>query len=738
MPSARYEAVAASRPRIRRDVLFTETPDGVLFHNADGGFRLTAKSAYRFATLLVPHFDGEHTVAEICTGFGDRQRAMVGELVGTLYERGFARSVPPRPSPEAFEGPEPSDDVARRYAAQIAYTDHYADDAARRFQRFRDTRVAVLGSDLVARWCVLSLIRNGSAAIGVLPGLDLAGITDEAAAAGADGCLVDVRELDGSGSPHAPLTWAAVEGYDVVVVTGGPDAPRVVFPLVRAGVPAGRTLIPAWSFGGHAVVGPSMSAQTTGCWSCAVLRLGAGAGAARAADVWSSLALDLPAATPVPGAHPGRPLAAMLGNLLGYEVFKTATGALPAETAGQLIIQDVESLDVTSEPLLPHPRCPWCADEAEADSPEIDLASADTRGGALALPTVDTAREADALVEELNRRSVLLRPNAGVFTRYDDEGITQTPLKLSVVELGLGHGHTRRVGAADVHHVAGARLRALHRAAETYAEHVVPHRRTGAPEQAVRLAPAEFGTWTGVGDAQADVRGWVAATSLLTKERFLVPGEAVRPFGADNRDRLFEATSAGMRAGASVTDAAAQGVLSALAYDALQRAMRGSGVLAVTVPADADPELTFLLRSAANLGVEAELLDLGERERSGVAVVLARAGARWAVAAELSYPAAASAALRGLLGEVQLEQQGLAEGTSYGDPLLSDFDPRALAVSAAVTVEGTDAPSWADVLRRLGEQRRDALVVPTGSVDLERAGVHVVRVLLTSEARRVG
>ncbi|GEC08021.1 hypothetical protein SSP24_56760 [Streptomyces spinoverrucosus] len=738
MPSARYEAVAATRPRIRRDVLFTETPDGVLFHNADGGFRLTAKSAYRFATLLVPHLNGEHTVAEICAGFGDRQRVMVGELVGTLYERGFARDVPSRPSPDAFDGPEPTDDVARRYAAQIAYTDHYADDPARRFQRFRDTRVAVVGNDLVARWCVLSLLRNGSATIGVLPGLDRDGIADEAEAAGADGCPVDVHDLAVSEGPHAPLTWADFEGYDVVIVTGGPEAPRTVFPLLRAGVPAGRTLIPAWSFGRHAVVGPSMSAQATGCWACAVLRLGAGGGAAQAADVWSSLALDQPAAAPVPGARPGRPLAAMLGNLLGYEVFKTATGALPAETAGQLIIQDMESLDVASEPLLPHPRCPWCADDAEADLPEVDLASADTNGDALALPTVDTARDADALVEALNHRSVLLRRHAGVFSRYDDEGITQTPLKLSVVELALGHGRLSRIAAADVHHVAGARMRALHRAAEAYAEHVVPHSHAGAPEPTVRLAPAELGTWSGIGGAPTDVRGWVAATSLLTKERFLVPGEAVRPFGADNRDRLFEATGAGMSAGASVTDAAAQGMLSALAYDALQRAIRGSGVPRIAVPDDADPELTFLVRSAANLGVEAELLDLGERERSGVAVVLARAGARWAVAAELSYPAAASAALRDLLGEVQLEQQGFAEGTSFGAPVLGDLDPRALAVSGTVTATRADTPSWTDVLRRLGEQRRDALVVPTGSADLERAGVHVVRVLLTSEARRVG
>ncbi|HEV7626959.1 MAG TPA: hypothetical protein VGO89_10695, partial [Streptomyces sp.] len=161
MAIAVYEAVAASRPRISRDVLFTETPEGVLFHNADGGFQLTARSAYRFATLIVPHLNGQHSVAEISEGFGEKQRAMLGELVRTLYARGFARDVP---EPDGAPGDEgfPSPDAARRFAPQIAYIDHYADGAERAFQRFRQTRVAVLGEDEIARWCVMSLIRNGS------------------------------------------------------------------------------------------------------------------------------------------------------------------------------------------------------------------------------------------------------------------------------------------------------------------------------------------------------------------------------------------------------------------------------------------------------------------------------------------------------------------------------------------------------------------------------------------------
>ncbi|MGO4463804.1 transcriptional activator protein, partial [Streptomyces sp. M-16] len=262
MSQASFDDVAATRPRIRRDVLFTETPDGVLFHNSDGGFRLTARAAYRFATLIVPHLTGEHSVAELCQGLGAPQRAMVGELVRTLYERDFARPVaePESTSPAAV--PEP--DVARRYAPQIAYADHYADDAEARFLRFRGTRVAVLGEDPVARWCAISLVRNGCAAVALPPGPAVAEVEAEAAEAVADGCPVEVRTL-----ASLPSGWEELADYDFVVVTGGTDAPVRLLPLLRAGIPEGRSLLPAWTYGGDAVVGPLMTHGTVGCWSCA-------------------------------------------------------------------------------------------------------------------------------------------------------------------------------------------------------------------------------------------------------------------------------------------------------------------------------------------------------------------------------------------------------------------------------------------------------------------------------------
>ena len=451
-----YEAIAGTHPRMRGDVLYTQTPSGVLFHNAQGGFNVSTKEAYRFATLLVPHLNGERWVEELCQGMGDRQRDMVVQLVRALYARGFARDAAPGADEGTLSAP-----VAERFAEQIAYLDHYADAPAERFNRFRDTRVAVLGDDPLARWCVLSLLRNGCATIGAsgyaAGAQEWHEVREEADALASADCAVTLTSLaeDGTGAPADAglLSWSSLASYDVVVVTGHGAGARQVVRLLEQGVPTGRTLLPAWPFGRKLVVGPSMTADGTGCWSCAALRLGANGDAADVAQLWSGLTSAAPldgAAAPVAG-----PLAAMAGNLLGYEVFRQRTGALPAETERQVIVQDLDSLDVAAEPLLPHPRCPYCApgESAGADFAAglfgIDLDAADPVTGQDPLPADGAADEQaarDALAE-LERRSALVQEQAGVFGGYADEDWEQTPLKISTVRVGVGHGRRRAVSA---------------------------------------------------------------------------------------------------------------------------------------------------------------------------------------------------------------------------------------------------------------------------------------------------
>ncbi|WP_329585847.1 TOMM precursor leader peptide-binding protein [Kitasatospora sp. NBC_01250] len=741
---ARYEEIADTRPRIRRDVLYTRTPTGVLFHNAHGGFSLTTKNAYRFASLLVPHLDGGHSVADLCSGLGDQQRAMITQLVAALYGRGFARDAGPAPEADA-EAVSP--EVAARFGAQLEYIDHYVGGAAERFARYRRTRVAVLGDNELARWCALSLIRNGCATLGLLPGVladETGALAAETAALAEAGCELTLHQI---ADDKGPVDWDALDGYDLVVVTAGA---RQTARLLEAGIPPGRRLLPAWTIGDRAVLGPVMAEGRPGCWVCAALRLGAGADPADSAELWSRVAPLAPLSAG--DRQPSGPLAAMLGNLLGYEVFRLTTEALPAETDGQLVVQHLDSLDVAAEPLLPHPRCPRCAtlDEQAAGRPEGQWPSTgelDAADRPRTEPADGAAEEAAAqqALAELDARAVLVRAHAGLCTEFADDSWQQTPLKVGTVRLNLAPGARRKISAFDVHHVAGARLRALYRAAEVYADRVIPaadpHGRA-ATEDCARIEPAGLATASGV--LRTGERPWRPARSLLTGERLLVPAAALRPLAADNAGHVFEATSAGTGAGGTLAGAITRALRSALAYDALRRALRGAATVR-TLPLDlleADVELTFLARSATNLGLELELLRLGGDPGEPLPVVLARAtepGAergRWALGGALSLREAVLAAARDLLGLVQLGRDLGAPGSGdAGDPLVRDLDPAVLVAGADATGAGPGAPAdrldWAQVLERLREAGRDVLVAPAGAPDLRAGRIEVVKVLLT-------
>ncbi|MFD8420819.1 TOMM precursor leader peptide-binding protein [Streptomyces sp. NPDC059668] len=843
---ASHEEIAQSRPRIRRDVLFTRTPSGVLFHNAHGGFNVVTQSAYRFAALIVPHLDGERRVEELCAGLGDKQRDMVVQLVRALYARGFARDAGLTPPADAL-----SAQVVKRFSHQLDYLDHYANDAPGRFLRFRSTPVAVLGDDAVARWAALGLLRNGCAAVAVTePALpndvlshELHGVegTDdldaEAAALTDAGCAPRLERLPApaaslEGDPatvnarsaEGTYGWSDLDGWDTVLVTGAAGR-RQLLRLLGEGVPAGRRLLGAWTFGNRAVVGPVMTAGTPGCWCCAALRLGAGADAADSAELWASVGPAAPLGTVSPDL--AGPLAGMLGNLLAFEVFRLVTGALPAETRNQIVVQDLDSLDVLTEPLLPHPRCPYCATGETGMAEEAggiqDIAriehtgAAETSGGAEvsavietsggaeasavietshghgnsdmaggvavaeqvtvpaadtgvaepaalpgellrtphpddepAAPPADGAADEDAakaLLTALEQRDVLVHERAGVFTAFADEDWEQTPLKVSTVLLGVAPGRTRRISAADVHTVAGARLTALFRAAEVYAEHVVPPRILDAQDlraatgKWTRVTPAALTVSSGLDVPSDRVAHWSEAVSLTDGRTVLVPSGAVRTLGGWNDRGLFERTSAGTGAAGGPRAALTRALGTALALDGLRGAVRRNAPVQLVDHSSlvdaGGPEALFLLRSAENLGATVEILDLTAAGGGLLPVALARltdaetGAVRWATGSGLRHRDAVRAALRDLLGAEQLRDA--ADEPDTGDPLWADLDASTLVADTVVPLPDTGT-TWAAVLDGLAAAGRDAFAVPIPAPDLAAGHLHAVRVLLTRGA----
>ncbi|RKN47660.1 hypothetical protein [Micromonospora endolithica] len=147
--------LAAVRPRLRHDVVFAESADGVFLRHSDNGFVLKGRSAYRLVSSLTPHLTGEHSVEDLCTGLGDAQAAMVTATIRTLLDRGFVRDR--GREPDVVLAPE----VKARFQRQISFVEHYVDGAVGRFAAFRQSRVLLIGRGEVVDAAALALLRNG-------------------------------------------------------------------------------------------------------------------------------------------------------------------------------------------------------------------------------------------------------------------------------------------------------------------------------------------------------------------------------------------------------------------------------------------------------------------------------------------------------------------------------------------------------------------------------------------------
>ncbi len=788
------DALHDIRPRLRADALFTATDHGVLLQYPEGQFVLKGRTAYTWTCRLAPHLTGANTVAELCEGLPAERVEAVIAIVRALLERGVVRDM--RPEEPAAGGGSASlpEAVAARFGDQLAYLDHQlGGSAAAAFARFRDTRVLIAGHGEAAESCAATLLRNGLRAVSLAGDPELPARLqpelEELHAVGCDAQVVLCPAEAGGGGPDGTDRDA-----DVVVACG--TGHGALLDRNRAALGGGPALLPLTVLDGMAVIGPLVSGDSrgdghgeaaaarrpaAGCWQCAVLRLAAGLEPAAAAAFLRA------AYTGRSAGGPDAQLGRMLGTTLAFDVFRYRTGALPAESAGTLLLQDCATLETSRQILLAHPDCEACG---EPRAP---------RQGSSGFPG-PCPPDRSGPVEE----RVLFGTYAGVFRRYADDALPQSPLRAAAVEVaapGPSAVSARSVTAFALGTQAAARAAARTSAALAYEvllhAHGMP--RSAAPYLAdpscVRVPGHELSTWSGTaepdgpddGPGQAPwLRAWTvdpAERALTASERTVaVPAAAVHPGGVLNRDRRFEPGGAGAGAGATVEAATRAGLLSALAYEGVVAALRGTAA-AHPLPVDtaADDDVGFLLRSLAHLDQSVTLLALpgaapahavaalatGRSPTTGplpggTAQALGRGSARTlgpdtvqalgpdtvqalgpdtaqALGHGTTRAEATVHALRDLLGTLQLAREG--RKADLGEPLVPGFDVEALRAAAVEappsatpwgagkTPASQREPAWPQAV-----PGRDVLVAVTTPPDLRAGGVETVRVLLRGTA----
>ncbi|GAB3143102.1 hypothetical protein GCM10027290_18930 [Micromonospora sonneratiae] len=734
IPPPELADIWGMRPKLRHDVVFLDAPAGAYLRGPDTAFVLKGRTAFRWLSTLGPYLDGRHTVEQICASLDPGQRQTVATLIRALTARGVAKDARHRTQlPEA---------VARAFAGQIEFIDHFVDDPAGRFQLLRDAHVVLGGSGQTLLATATNLLRNGCATITLHPQDEPAPYRDalrpESERLSADGVETTVKISD------QPLD---ISDAAAVVYCAEPDQLAPVLAVTRRCHSAGTPLIPVVWQHGRAVLGPTTAGGAAPCWLCAQLRITANADPTAAAEAWRQLAIG-----PMDGASDpvDEVSAQMVGNAAAFEVFRVLTGALPPETVSSVVLLDTATLESTRERVLPHPGCPVCRDaptSVATDGPGPYPTNDQAGSRSASLPAeAELTDEAKLTDEEVYQQAeVLVSPNAGLFTRFVDDPLEQAPLKVARLRVP-GVAGPREITAFDVDTVMGARLGAYRSAIRDYVGRIADRREavTASADELIRSGRrpvpwSELVTTTAAVPYRTGRRiSWLPARVLGTDEPVWVPAAVALPLSPANRDRYAERTPAGAVVGVTGAELVAAGLTSALAYRALVDVTRGRAEISPIAESAlaADDDLALAVKAGRRFGETIQVYAL-TGARPAHAVLATTGGSTdspplWTVGAGLTARQAQLTAVRDLVGLVQVRHFEHAEA-DLGDPLLADFDPRTIGSSADAAAETDGPPSGADttsdeILAALADQGLTALLVDTTTPDIGttqalRAGV---------------
>ncbi|WP_433854536.1 hypothetical protein [Streptomyces kronopolitis] len=437
------------RPRLKSDVLYVPTGDGVHVFGAGVDLALRGRSAYQWLDRLAPHLDGSVELDALLGRLPDDKRQAVRALVGQLRAAGClidaGEDLPHGLTPRELE----------IYASEIAFLEYHGDSAARRFETYRHSELAVVGSGPVFVSLVCSALRSGVRSLRTVCTEEAGTPTARLAELIAEAAARDPRQV----VHHTPLedgTLRRVVGQaDAVLhVAEGAGVDRAVRldALCRE---SGTLLVQGLVLDDVAWLGPAGAA-----WRSAWRRLGA-RGPFR------------------PNAFLTGPAAAVVAAHLGLAAFTALTGiaADKAAAAGareEITRIDLETLRTSTHAFLPHPTAlPARAETRQEFTRRLELLAA-----------------APPLDEETfsGHAARCFDPYVGVLRALDEGESTQVPLNVTEAV-----PHTP--GAAPVYGAgtgfAEARRSAALRGLASYALRQVDERRLGPGDTVWGWAPDE-------------------------------------------------------------------------------------------------------------------------------------------------------------------------------------------------------------------------------------------------------
>jgi bacteriocin biosynthesis cyclodehydratase domain-containing protein len=315
---------------------------------------LSGEGAHSILEALMELLDGSHSRAEIVSRFPEDQQEEVDALLTGLLQRRLIT-----------DQPEPNAGALSLDSLQANFWRNFGAPAKEARERLRNASFVVVGSNLITRALVRSLLDMGAGGVTLVDhhilNNELAPMHQESVA---DSRLSRVPELP----PDAELTNTAL-----LCAASDFGSSEALLEINRAALRVQKPYLPVWLSDLMGYVGPLTYPRESACLRCFHARAESNNPnweATRAVERHMS-------SRGAHGAGAGLlpPMASILGEIGATEMTKFIAGFPPPDTVGRIIEINLVSWASTVRRVLKIPRCPDCSEMMKKATHAITLGS---------------------------------------------------------------------------------------------------------------------------------------------------------------------------------------------------------------------------------------------------------------------------------------------------------------------------------------------------------------------------
>jgi len=354
-----------SRVKLSSVAQFIVADLGVILYSELGTLVLEGREVADFAKRIIPLLDGASNQEEIVNAFSHDLRANVQLLLQLLDRRGLLDRI----------DKQPSDPLQAHLKAQERFFRAWSDNPEKLTQRIRESRVLIVGLEPNGIVAASQLAASGIGALHIADDGQIAA-ADLPSASTRHSDVVDysrrqaLAELLATTSPWCRVTTSSRSDaealfsqspkarWDLLIGTTLPEDLAGQLKWARIAHDANLASLFGSFNGLESFIGPLVIPGKTACWNCSRLRMLANAEHSWAAHTLEQAFLARNGNTSVRATLV--PMASLSGHLLSLEALKVLSGYAKSRLLGQLLIQNLVTLETSLHKVIPMPWCEIC------------------------------------------------------------------------------------------------------------------------------------------------------------------------------------------------------------------------------------------------------------------------------------------------------------------------------------------------------------------------------------------